>query len=161
MYHPTQLLRRYRQPSNQKSEPEAGKTAIIIRALYGLKSAGAAFCAHLASFMQQMGYSSCKADPDLWMKEELQPDNNFKYYSYILVYVDDILVVHHDAMSVLAQINDYLPLKPSSVGDPDIYLGAQLHKTKLTNGVWAWGLSLSRYVHQAVKNCISHLSEKN
>jgi len=32
---------------------DAGKSAIIIRALYGLKSAGAAFCVHLASFMQQ------------------------------------------------------------------------------------------------------------
>ncbi len=31
--------------------PNAGKTAIIVRALYGLKSAGAAFRAHLASFM--------------------------------------------------------------------------------------------------------------
>ena len=65
--------------------PDAGNTAIIVRALYGLKSAGAAFRAHLASFMRQMGYSSCKADPDLWMKEELRPDDNFKYYSYILV----------------------------------------------------------------------------
>ena len=50
--------------------PNAGKTAIIVRALYGLKSAGAAFCTHLASFMRQMGYTSCKADPDLWMKED-------------------------------------------------------------------------------------------
>jgi hypothetical protein len=116
--------------------PDAGKTAIIVRALYGLKSAGAAFCAHLAYFMQQMGFSSCKAVPDLWMKEELRPDDNFKYYSYILVYVDDILVAHHDAMSVLERLNDYLPLKPSSVGDPDIYLGARLHQTKLPNGVW-------------------------
>ena len=31
--------------------PDAGKTALMVRALYGLKSAGAAFCAHLASFM--------------------------------------------------------------------------------------------------------------
>jgi hypothetical protein len=61
--------------------PDAGKTAIIVRALYGLKSAGAAFRAHLASFMRQMGYTSCKADPDLWMKAELRPDDNFKYYS--------------------------------------------------------------------------------
>jgi hypothetical protein len=56
------------------------------------------------------------------MKEELQPDNNFKYYSYILIYVDDILVIHHNATSVLAWLNKYLPLKPSSVGDPDIYI---------------------------------------
>ena len=30
---------------------DAGKSAIVVRALYGLKSAGAAFRAHLASFM--------------------------------------------------------------------------------------------------------------
>jgi hypothetical protein len=34
---------------------DAGKSAIIVCALYGLKSAGAAFRAHLASFMRQMG----------------------------------------------------------------------------------------------------------
>ena len=106
--------------------PDAGKTAIIGRALYGLKSVGAAFRVHLASFMRHMGYTSCKDDPDIWLKAELRPDDNFKYYSYILIYVDDILVIHHDAMSILAQINNYLPLKPSSVGDPDIYLGAKL-----------------------------------
>jgi hypothetical protein len=42
----------------------AGKSAIIVCTLYGLKSAGAAFRAHLASFMQQIGNTSCKADPD-------------------------------------------------------------------------------------------------
>ncbi len=44
---------------------DSGKSAVIVRALYGLKSAGASFQAHLASFMCQMGYTSCKADPDL------------------------------------------------------------------------------------------------
>ncbi len=37
---------------------DAGKSAIIARALYGLKSAGAAFRTHLASCMHQMGYTS-------------------------------------------------------------------------------------------------------
>ncbi len=55
---------------------DAGKSAIIFRALYGLKSAGAAFRAHLASFMQQMGCTSCKADPDLWYKAETRPSDN-------------------------------------------------------------------------------------
>jgi hypothetical protein len=53
---------------------DAGKTAIIVHALYGLKSAGTAFRAHLASFMRQMGYTSCKADPDLWFKAMTRPD---------------------------------------------------------------------------------------
>jgi hypothetical protein len=103
---------------------DSGKSTIIVRALYGLKSAGAAFCAHLASFMRQMGYTSCKVDPDLWFKAETQPDNSVLYYAYILCYVDDILCIHHDALSVLTKIDKYLPLKPTSVGNPDIYLGA-------------------------------------
>ena len=36
-----------------------GKNARIVRALYGLKSAGAAFRAHLASCMRQLGFTSC------------------------------------------------------------------------------------------------------
>jgi hypothetical protein len=78
----------------------------------------------------------------------------------ILCYVDDILCIHHDAMTVLKRINKYLPLKPDSVGDPDMYLGAKLRQTELTNGVWAWALSPSKYVNQAVKNCETHLRER-
>ena len=125
---------------------DAGKKAIIVRALYGLKSAGAAFRAHLASFMRTMGYKSCKADPDLWLKEETRLTDNLRYYSYILCYVDDILVINHDPMSILNRINEYLPLKPNSVGDPDIYLGAKLRNVRLANGVYAWALSPSKYV---------------
>jgi hypothetical protein len=134
--------------------PDADKNAIIVHALYGLKSAGAAFRAHLASFMRQMGYTSCKADHDLWYyKAETRPDDNYRYYAYILCHVDDILVMHHDSMSVLHQIDKYLPLKPTSVGDHDIYLGAKLKEIRLPNGIWAWGPSPSKYVNQAVKNC--------
>jgi hypothetical protein len=70
---------------------DAGKSAIIVRALNGLKSASAAFCAHLASCMCQMGYTSSKADPDLWYKAETRPADNFRCYAYILCYVDNIL----------------------------------------------------------------------
>ncbi len=74
--------------------------------------------------------------------------------------VDNILCIHHDALSVLTQINRYLPLKPTSVGDPDIYLGAKLKETQLPNGIFAWGMSPSKYVNQAVKNCQTHLTAK-
>ena len=53
-----------------------------------------------------------------------------------------------------------VPLKPTSVGDPDIYLGAKLRETQLPNGIWAWGLSPSKYVNQAVQNCQTHLTQK-
>jgi hypothetical protein len=86
--------------------------------------------------------------------------NSVLYYAYILCYVDDILCIHHGALSVLTQIDNYLPLKPTSVGDPDIYLGAKLNETQLPNGIYAWGMSPSKYVNQAVKNCQTYLSEK-
>jgi hypothetical protein len=77
--------------------------------------------------MRQMGYTSCKADPDLWLKAGTRPEDKVHYYTYILCYVDNILCIHHDPMSVMVgEINKYLPLKPSSVGDPDIYLNAKL-----------------------------------
>ncbi len=79
--------------------------------------------------MHQMRYTSCKADPDLWLKAVTRPENNMGYYTYILCYVDDILCIQHDPMSVMNEINGYLPLKPSSLGDPDIYLGAKLKLT--------------------------------
>ncbi len=68
---------------------DAGKSAIIVHTLYGLKSAGAVFRVHLASFMRQMGYTSCNTDPNLWYKSETRPVDNFRYYAYILCYVDD------------------------------------------------------------------------
>ena len=39
-----------------KHGSDAGKKAIIVRALYGLKSSGAAFRAHLADCMKHLGY---------------------------------------------------------------------------------------------------------
>ena len=79
------------------------------------------------------------------MKPEIYPDGD-EYYSYILCYVDDVLVVHHDSMTTLMKIDKYFKLKPSSIGDPDIYLGAKLKYTRAANGVWCWTLSLSKYV---------------
>jgi hypothetical protein len=79
--------------------------------------------------MRQMGYTSCKADPDLWLKAVTRPEDNVHYYTYILCYVDDILCIHHYPMSVTSEINGYLSLRPSSVGDPDICLGAKLRQT--------------------------------
>ncbi len=48
---------------------------------------------------------------------------------YILCYVDDILIIHHDPMTVLTEIHGYMPLNDPHNGDPDIYLGAKLKET--------------------------------
>jgi hypothetical protein len=51
---------------------DAGKRALIMRALYGLKSAGAALRNHLAEWMKHLG---CKPGRDLCMKAETRPDD--------------------------------------------------------------------------------------
>ena len=57
------------------------------------------------------------------------------------------MVIHNYLESVLWQIDKYFKLNPSSIGDPDIYLGAKLKKMQLENGVWAWANIPARYVN--------------
>ena len=40
-----------------------------------------------------LGYKASKGDPDVFMKREVQDDGT-EYYSYFVIYVDDILCVH-------------------------------------------------------------------
>jgi hypothetical protein len=131
---------------------DAGKQAIIVWSLYGLTSSGASIRNHLADCMRHLGWVSCIADQDLWMKAEVQPTNGHKYYAYALLYVDDILIVHHDSVLCLHKIDKYFKMKPGSMGDPDFYLGAKVQQTKLLNGVYAWGMSCSKYIQAAVRN---------
>ena len=67
-----------------------GKRVIIVRALYGLKSAGASFRNYLADCMRHLGWTPCEADQDIWMKAETRPSDGHMYYAYALLYVDDI-----------------------------------------------------------------------
>ena len=53
---------------------DARETALIVRALYDLKLAVAAFRSHLARCMESLGYESCKADQKLWLKPEIRPE---------------------------------------------------------------------------------------
>jgi hypothetical protein len=45
---------------------DAGKRALIVRALYGMKYMGAAFRNHLESCMDYLRWKPCLADQDLW-----------------------------------------------------------------------------------------------
>jgi hypothetical protein len=131
---------------------DTGKCALIVRALYGLKSSGAAFRNHLVECMKHLGWYPCRADRDLWMKAETRPDGGVLYWAYILIYVDEILCVHHDPGSPLAKLDEYFKMKEGSIQVPTFYLGTKLKKTVLPNGVVAWGMSSRKYVQSAVQN---------
>ena len=53
---------------------------------------------------------------------------DFKYYEYILCYVDDVLCISHDPNKVMKGLEVTYTLKPGSVKEPDLYLGAQIQK---------------------------------
>ena len=62
-------------------------------------------------------------------------------------------------MAVLNKLVKYFKLKPLSNGDPDMYLGAKLWRMTLRNGVVAWGMSPSKYVSEASKNCAKNVKD--
>ena len=64
-----------------------------MQALYGLKSSGAAWRAHFAADVRDMGFESSLADPDhVWMRAALK-SNGFEYYEYIK-YLERIMQVN-------------------------------------------------------------------
>ena len=129
-----------------------GKVALIHRALYGGKSAGRDFRNHLRKCMHFLGFESCPADPDVWMRPAIKNDGS-KVYDYVLLYTDDTLVISENAESILRkEIGKYFELKEESIGEPSLYLGGHLQKVQLENGVDAWAFSSSQYVQSAVKN---------
>ena len=48
-----------------------------------------------------MGFVGTVADPDVYRRANAKPDG-FKYYEYILVYVDDVLIISHDADMIIS-----------------------------------------------------------
>ena len=81
--------------------PDKGELAVIFRALYGLKSAGASFRNHLADCIKHMRYKPCLADPDLWMRPKTITIDGLEYYEYVLIYVGDVLAIGNDQKEFL------------------------------------------------------------
>ena len=94
---------------------EKGKVMLVVRALYGLKSSGEAWRQMLAHKLRDLGYVYSKADPDVWLKSETKPDGT-EYYAYVLVYVDDVLHLHHDPDTFMNCLEKIYRLKDGSVG---------------------------------------------
>ena len=55
-----------------------GMALVITRALYSLKTIAKAWSEFFGKSLKEMGYTSCVADPDVWMK----PQTNNEGYKY-------------------------------------------------------------------------------
>ena len=105
-----------------------GKDTIIVLALYGLRSAGASWRSHLSqTIVNVLKYKPCKADPDIYFKPKSKNDGS-KYYSYIVVYVDDILSVDENPQESIDRIGSMFKIKKGSVSEPKTYLRSTIRK---------------------------------
>jgi hypothetical protein len=140
--------------------PEEGKTFIVVRALYGLKSASFSFRSFAAEKLDSLGFKSSEADPDVWLRPAVKADGE-EYYEYILMYVDDILCVSVDPRTVLKDFesNDF-KFKNDKIETPENYLGARL-SLKDINGHKCWSISSVDYVKVAVQNVEEKLAKSN
>ena len=138
-----------------------GKVALIRRALYGGKVAGRDFWLHLRECMGRLGFTSSRADPDVWFRLSKRSTGE-EYYEYVLLYVDDVLVISENAESVMRkEIGKYWKIKEESIGPPTKYLGGKLREVELETGVKAWAFGSHQYVQAAVNNVVEHLSKKS
>jgi hypothetical protein len=76
--------------------PDKGKNFLVVRALYGLKSARFSFHSYMAEKLTELGFMSSLADPDVWLRAAVKSDAE-EYYEYVLMYVDNILAISCDA----------------------------------------------------------------
>ena len=84
---------------------------------------------------------------------EVTNNDGTEYWEYVLLYVDDCLVVSDLGENMLREeIGKYFNLKEKSIGPPDVYLGGKMRRVNLENGSKAWAFSSSQYVVEAVKN---------
>ena len=109
--------------------------------------------------MCHLGYKSYLADPDLWYKPEVREEDEFKYYSYVLLYADNYFCIHHSAEEEFNKIDKFVKMKTGSIGDPDVYLGAKVTPVKMNNGVTTRAISLSKYVHEAINSSEKWIQE--
>ena len=97
-----------------------------------------------------MGFKSSITDPDVWMREATKIDGE-GYYKYILIYVENLIVISLDARLVILEVAEKFKPKKDKIEPPDIYLAGKISKKSL-NGKDIWTISSVNYVKGMIKN---------
>ena len=92
---------------------------------------------------------------DLWFHPDIHPIDNSRYYSYICIYVDDIMIVSHQPMQYMEMIKSHFHVKPESIKTPNLYLGMLCKQ----NDKGIWFLSSNVYIKEFLKVCDKIMTE--
>ena len=90
---------------------------MICKALYGLRTSGLQWHERLADCIRSMGFTSSKAEPDIWIRL------NKDVYEYIAVYVDDLAIVAKDPKSICDTLINKHKFKLKGTGPISYHLG--------------------------------------
>jgi len=138
-----------------------GKPCKLVRALYGLKSSGAAWRAMFSHFIiNTLGFLPTRIDPDVYYRKNCRP-NGEAYYEYVLVYVDDVLAISHDPTTIMKGIGEHFTIKDDKYGEPTTYLGANIERIQLDDGSWAWSMTSEHYVKNLIETVSPLLTHLN
>ena len=101
-----------------------------------MASSSASYRNELSKTMRDLVFSSCLADPDVWMCAATNP-YGYKYWEYILVYSYYLLVIYHRANLVMKVFDTAYTLKPDDDGkkwaNPTTYIGSDITKFQVPN----------------------------
>jgi Reverse transcriptase (RNA-dependent DNA polymerase) len=129
-----------------------GKIALIVKALYGLKTSAFACREHLSETLQSsLELTPCYADTDVWTRPAVKLDGT-EYYKFIFVQTDDLLVLSTNPKEFLISLDQYYMLKPGSIGKPNKYLGSEVGEYCLPDDPTKvrWYCSSEKYKREAV-----------
>ncbi|WVZ64382.1 hypothetical protein U9M48_013903 [Paspalum notatum var. saurae] len=130
-----------RQPPGYEEVSRPDYVCKLDKALHGLKQAPRAWYARLSGKLQQLGFKASKADTSLFLY------NKGNITLYLLVYVDDIIVVSssQDAVTkLLFDLQGDFALK--DLGELNYFLGIEVKKVR--NGIL---LSQEKYASDVIR----------
>jgi hypothetical protein len=82
-----------------------GRTLIIVKALYGLRSSGLRWWERFSAILADLGFVPSKAEDDIWMRDKGD------HYEYIARYVDDLTIVSRDPKAIIDGLMEVYKLK--------------------------------------------------
>ena len=114
---------------------------IVLRALYKLKSKGAACRAMLDRVIIKTGFKSCSQDDsDVYMKKE-KKINGYLFYSYLLVYVGCVPYIVEDEYGTIKMLKQFFSMKEVSLGWTDSYAGENIDIMRTTYDLVIWSMN--------------------
>jgi hypothetical protein len=129
---------------------DEGKTAPIVRALYGLKSFGASWRAQIAHTLTDMNFVPSHGDPDVWMCMAFNQMTNASYLEYLLVYVGDLLAIGLDRCATINTLETDCNYVLKVFGSPTHYLGASIGTYNLDDTTEYFSMAPDQYLANAI-----------